>query len=176
MVSRAAVTRRANAADKVRRAFARLLAPRSVLARLPRDLRRDALGHLGLDTRLRRYAQQRSGGPLKVRLYCTATRRARAPSSGPAVLPPLRRQCRSAATARAGPHPRQLPAHASGARRGPALVDDHAAPAAGEDRRQDRPPRPIDHQPNNRVVLSRSLFRQILAAIAARRSTQAARC
>ena len=85
-----------------------------------------------------------------VSLHGTAARMARAPSPGPAVLPPLRRQCRSAATAYAGPHPRQLPAHPSCARRGPAVVDDHAAPAAGEDRRQDRPPRPIDHQPNSR--------------------------
>jgi hypothetical protein len=85
-----------------------------------------------------------------VSLYGTAVRRVRAPSPGPAVLPPLRRQCRSAATAYAGPHSRQLPAHPSCARRGPAVVDDHAAPAAGEDRRQDRPPRPIDHQPNRR--------------------------
>jgi hypothetical protein len=75
MVSRAAFTRRANAADKVCRAFAWLLAPRSVLARLPRNLRRDALGHLGPNTRLRRYAQQTSGGPLKIRFHCMAPQR-----------------------------------------------------------------------------------------------------
>ena len=74
MVSRAAVARRANAADKVRRAFAWLLAPRSVLARLPRDLQRDALGHLGPDTRLRRYAQQGQAG-LEGPFHCTAPQR-----------------------------------------------------------------------------------------------------
>ena len=67
-----------------------------------------------------------------------------------AVLPPLRRQCCSTSTACAGLQPRQLPAHAGAAGRGGAVVDDHVARAAGEDRRQDRPPRPIDRVSDGR--------------------------
>src|SRR6478672_6163034 len=61
---RAAVIRRTSAADKVRRAGPRLLAPRPVCARLPRYLWRDALGYIDAGTQVSWHARQRSGEPL----------------------------------------------------------------------------------------------------------------
>jgi pimeloyl-ACP methyl ester carboxylesterase len=46
--------------------------------------------------------------------------------------------------------PRQLPAHARAARRNQAVVADHAAQPAGQNRRQDRPPRSLSDLPNDR--------------------------
>jgi pimeloyl-ACP methyl ester carboxylesterase len=46
--------------------------------------------------------------------------------------------------------PRQLPAHARAARRNQAVVADHAAQPAGQNRRQDRAPRSLRVLPNDR--------------------------
>jgi transposase-like protein len=68
----------------------------------------------------------------------------------PAVLPPLRRERGASATARPGLQPRQLPAHPDLAGGGQPLVDDHLAGQAGQDRREDRSARAIDHVPDGR--------------------------
>jgi hypothetical protein len=68
----------------------------------------------------------------------------------PAVQPSLRRQRGAAATARVGLQPRQLPADPGAAGRGEALVTHDPARPPGEDRRQDRPARPVDNVPDGR--------------------------
>ena len=66
------------------------------------------------------------------------------------VLPPLRRERGAAATACPGLQPRQLPAHPDLARGSQPLVDDHLAGPTGQDRRQDRQARAIDHASDGR--------------------------
>ena len=53
-------------------------------------------------------------------------------------------------TARVGLQPRQLPAHPGTAAGDRAVVNDHAARAAGEDRREDRPARTLGDLPDGR--------------------------
>ena len=101
---------------------------------------------------------------------------ARAPLPGPAVLPPLRRQCRSAATAKL--------AHILGSFLRTLAVPDEVPQWSMTTLRQRlakigarivRHGRSIINQIAE-VMVSRRLFRQIRATIAALRSTQAARC
>jgi len=68
----------------------------------------------------------------------------------PAQAPPLRSQRGAPATACPGLQPRQLYPHLDLARDAHPLVDDHLAGPAGEDRREDRPARTLDHLPDGR--------------------------
>jgi hypothetical protein len=76
-------------------------------------------------------------------------RQKRAPLDA-AVLSRLPAKRRAAPAARAGLQPGQLHAHIGPARGGRALVADDAAREAGQDRRQDRAPRPLRRVPAGR--------------------------